>query len=208
MKPGFVEYHFGDYAIRAATGSRLAELCIELKQEFPELRMSHARDRWQQRLRARLLFWNKAYLSHMTSTGKNRIDLSDDAHRRAQSEDLQQGDALWGLLLHERVHLRQFARWGAFLFVIIYGFVFFPTLFAWGRAWIEKPGYMETLRAWAVYDIAWLYARTNNDYTCVLWLTDQFVGRNYGWMIPFWKRRVHSWFAEEHRKLIQLEGAP
>lgn len=194
---------FHGYDVYVNDGTRLDKLCSELQHEFPKLQLHHGRDLWHQLFQAKLLFWNKGYLSHMTTTRKNKIYLSDDAHRRAKSGLPSDQDSLWGLLMHERVHLRQFRRYGSLVFILGYLLVFFPFGLAWFRAWMEKPGYMETLRSWAIIDPAWLLAKSNNEYTCVQWLVNQFVGPNYGWMVAPWRKTVTRWFAEEHAKLLK-----
>ena len=55
------------------------------------------------------------------------------------------------ILRHERVHMRQKERYGAFLFSFLYLFVPLPFLFSYFRMKFEKEAYEETIRAQKEY---------------------------------------------------------
>ena len=188
---------FGDYIVRTPPGSRLDVLCKELKREFPELRMSHKRNLWWHWIAHVLvciftLFLNRKYISAFTTTGRNHVAWGDGHHERIQ-EGIEL-DRVWDCLMHEREHLRQFARRGTFVMVIIW--LFPPILLAYGRAIkIEKEGYIASLRA------KWETDRglaQSPEYRT--WWVSQFTGPNYGWM---WIRRkqVEGWFDTELARL-------
>jgi hypothetical protein len=199
-----IDHFFGDYAITAEVGSRMDVLCRELKVEFPKLRMYHKRDIWYHWV-AHFIFMlftfgmMRRYIQDFTTSPKNTILWSDHHHRNIQKgENL---DQVWVCVRHERVHLRHFEKLGTFLMTTIW--LIPPFLFCFGRAlYIEKPAYLETLRA--KYELgggSWKWAK---DPRYKKRWVGQFVGPNYGWM---WKIRsqVERWYDEEIARL-EKEG--
>jgi len=102
------------------------------------------------------------------------------------------------LLRHERVHLRQRRRYGAFLMTWLYLIPFFPLGLAYGRARIEWEAYEETLRATAEL-LGLEAARSPSLRTHIV---QRFIGPEYGWMWPF-ERSVQAWY---DRALENLSG--
>jgi hypothetical protein len=99
--------------------------------------------------------------------------------------------------MHEREHLRQFRRYGVFLFVLLYIMVFLPVGLAYFRARFERAGYIQTLRCWWALNRTW--ARSSE---AKKWWVGQFTGANYGWAWPF-KGQVTAWY---DRELYRLEA--
>ena len=93
------------------------------------------------------------------------------------------------LLRHERVHLRQRARYGWPLFAFLYLVPFFPLGLAYGRARIEWEAYVETMRA--TVEFRGLSAVTDGNLRNEL--VRRFVGPDYGFMWPF-PAVVHRWY--------------
>lgn len=93
------------------------------------------------------------------------------------------------LLRHERVHLRQRARYGWLLFAFLYLVPFLPLGLAYGRARIEWEAYVETIRATAEFH--GLSAVTDGNLRNEL--VRRFVGPDYGFMWPF-PAVVHRWY--------------
>jgi len=188
---------FGEYEVKAPEGSRLAEICGELKQEFPQLRMSHKRKMWRHRIAHVLVIiftlgLNRKYLRKFTTTSRNRIDWSDAHNERI--EKVKELDRVWECLRHEREHLRQFRDKGTLIMVLIW--LIPPILFCYGRAIsIEKPGYLESLRAKFESCRAWA---EHSEYR--RWWVRQFTGPNYGFMWVM-KSHVGGWFDEELKRL-------
>lgn len=201
---------FGKTTFSVYSGSRLHKLCTELKLEFPDLKMGHKREIWWHWVAHVLvciftLGLNRIYISSFTTTGKNRVDWSDghwerltgllrDGRMRKTSPSREEHDRVWECLMHEREHLRQFKKYGVVLMVLMWAIP--PILFCYGRAIvIEKPGYIQSLRAKFETDRAWA---GHPDYRT--WWVSQFTGPNYGWMWMI-KSQVEHWFDNELARL-------
>jgi hypothetical protein len=105
------------------------------------------------------------------------------------------------ILRHERVHLRQRRRLGAWLMALIYLLPFLPIGLAYGRARLEWAAYRETLRATAEY--LGLEAVKSPLYRERI--VERFTGADYGWMWPFpsvvgrWYDAVVAELGAEHQ---------
>lgn len=102
-------------------------------------------------------------------------------------------DPAWlklAVLRHEAVHVGQWERLGGPLNTLAYLTFPLPMGLAWGRAMLERDGYLETLRTIARVDgLAAAKAQR-------AWFVQQFTGPSYGWMWPF-PSQVGQWFDEE-----------
>jgi len=193
-----VTYRFGGYAIQAETGSLLALLCSQLRVEFPDLVMRRKRDVWYQYIAHVFIViftlgFNRRYFEY-TTTGPNVIDISDTAHARICAGS--HSDRIWELLMHERVHLRQFRDRGKAVMVL--DWLFPPTIRCYGRAKrIELPAYLVSLQCKFRTDREWAESKEYRE-----WWIGQFTGPGYGWS---WTKRsdVEKWFDDE---LKQLQG--
>jgi hypothetical protein len=95
------------------------------------------------------------------------------------------------ILRHERVHLRQGKKYGAFLFGFLYLFVPLPIGLAWFRAKFEKEAYEESIRsAIELYGVAAVNNRAYRES-----IVQNFVGPSYAWMWPF-RGSVERWYDE------------
>jgi hypothetical protein len=103
------------------------------------------------------------------------------------------------LLRHERVHLRQRRRYGAFLMTWLYLIPFFPLGLAYGRARIEWEAYEETLRATA--ELLGLEAARSPSLRAQI--VHRFTGPEYGWMWPF-ERSVQAWYDRALENLLEV----
>lgn len=182
-------YSFGDLTLHAPKGSRLDVLLSELKEEFPALVMQRKKDHW-------FWFWSPDHFTVVVGMA----GWSVCAFGEAVWLDIQElvpgwDDRLWTTLCHERRHLRRFKRLGLLLVGLLYALVFFPVGLAWGRAWLEREGYLETLRCWYALDPARARTSAARD-----WWVQRFTGPSYGWMWPF-KGQVRRWYDEEMERL-------
>jgi hypothetical protein len=199
MTTATMQYTFGDCVIKAPVNSRLEKMCQQLKQEFPKLKMRHKRDVWYHWIAHVLICiftvgLQRKYISTYTTTGKNVIDWGDKHWDRIQK--VVELDRVWACAKHEREHLRQFAKLGVVLMAIIWAIP--PCLFCFGRAlYIEKPGYIESLRAKFEIDRAWAEHPDYRKY----WV-GQFTGPAYGWMWIL-RKQVEKWFDTELAALQQ-----
>ncbi len=106
-------------------------------------------------------------------------------------------------LRHERVHLRQFRRYGRIGMTLLYLLPILPVGLAWGRARLEWEAYAETLRATAeVWGPEAAADPHLHDH-----IVRQFQSGAYGWMWPF-PRTVRRWIAEELARLGRAGTAP
>lgn len=197
--PTKVGFRFGTTRFEIYQGSRLYKLFVEVKREFPKLKMGHKRDLWWHWIGHVLvciftLGMNRIYISDFTTTGKNRVDWSDGHWNRLLNGTLEDHNRVWECLMHEREHLRQFAKYGVVIMCIIW--LIPPILFCYGRAIvIEKPGYIASIRAKFETNREWV---EHPDYR--KWWVSQFVGPNYGWSWII-RSQVERWFDDELKQL-------
>ena len=92
-------------------------------------------------------------------------------------------------LRHERVHLRQFARFTVPVMALLYLLVPLPMGLSWWRAHFEKQAYAETIAAaaevWGADCVREPAFRGH--------IVGQFTGASYGWMWPF-RGAVERWY--------------
>jgi hypothetical protein len=105
------------------------------------------------------------------------------------------------VLCHERVHLRQFRRYGWPLMTFLYLVPWLPLGLAYGRARLEWEAYAETLRATAEYR----GVRAALDPGLRRTIVRRFVGGAYGFMWPF-PRQVERWFDQVAAELGGRSG--
>jgi len=174
-------YHsFGGWNYRTKKDSRLDKLFLELKQEFPKLIICPKNSVWYQYIIHILvcivtLGFNRNYLKGFTTTFTNRIHLSKNMFQDIRFDGPSYQDDVWITLSHERVHLRQFKRYGFILMLLMY--VFPPFLLAYGRYKIELPAYLESLSC--QFEVNEEYAKSSEYRN---WWVSQFTGPKYGWM--------------------------
>src|SRR6187551_1340683 len=118
-----------------------------IRDEFPTFRIVPKRGHWPSRaidlaLKAVTLGGQRSYLTRYHTV------IGDTLYVPPTWEAMSDLDKVI-LLRHERVHLRQRRRYGAFLMTVLYLLPFFPLGLAYGRARIEWEAYEETLRATA-----------------------------------------------------------
>ncbi len=135
----------------------------------------------------------RTYLgSYQTTIGMTVYVTSDWDGRAA--------DERYVTMRHERVHLRQFQRYGLVGMALLYVLMPLPMGLAYFRARFEMEAYEETIRAAAaIYGIDHVRTAGFRDY-----VVRQFVSASYGWMWPF-RRRVEAWY---ERTVNALGAAP
>jgi hypothetical protein len=92
-------------------------------------------------------------------------------------------------LRHERVHIRQKRRYGAFLYLLRYFCWPLPAVWAVGRRDLEQEAYGESLRAYVDY----YGMRMLNDVELRQNIIGHFMGANYFWTYP-WRKSLNSWY--------------
>jgi hypothetical protein len=167
--------------------SRYQALLEEIATEFPGFRVVRKSEDWLQRaihhtLRLVTFGAQDSYLTHFTTTIGRLVYVADDWDRW-------DADRRYVIMRHERVHLRQFARYGLVGMSLLYLLVPLPAGLAWFRARFEKEGYAETIRAAAeVWGIDAVKDPAHREH-----VVRQFTSGNYGWMWPF-RRQVERWY--------------
>lgn len=168
-----------------ARGARSDALMQEIREEFPtfcvlykdESGLQKAIDRF---LRVVTLGGMRSYLSHYHTVLFGKLWVCRAWDRMSDEE-------CYVLLRHERVHLRQRARYGEWGMALRYLFGGLPLGACWGRARIEWEAYEETLRA--THEVFGEEAMR----ALRPWLLARFSGPDYGWMWPF-EAQVGRWF--------------
>lgn len=149
--------------------------------EFPAVRILPKGSSWFMRILSVLLFFNRGFMGDFVTTIGRMIWVPDDwtgwnALTRAS------------ILRHELVHLRQQEKYGMLLYAVIYLLFPLPFGLAWGRAYLEKQAYEESIRARYVYF-------GSNSFTPAYreQMVDYFTSSQYGWMWPF-RRSIERWY--------------
>ena len=140
---------------------------------------------WHQRaidrlLRVVTLGGQSQYLDSYVTTIGRTIYVTPDWEARAAADRL-------ATLLHERVHVRQFRRFGLVPMAIAYLLLPLPFGLAWCRMRLEREAYEETLRVHHRLGGRAAVARLRAH------VIRQFTSGSYGWMWPF-PRAVARWF--------------
>jgi hypothetical protein len=203
----FSTHTFGKTTFTVSKDTRLDRLLTDLHNEFPDLVFIHKRDsKWHWFLHVLIciftLGFNRKYLSSMTTTSKNQVAFSDQKWEWLNGTNDYRHDRVWALLMHERVHLRQFRDRGSFMMALAY---LHPPFLLWvpGRYNIEKPGYIETLRAqWELEpNLVRGKLKLADGTTYKTWWVHCFTGPSYGWMYRWGGRKVSEWYDKEVARL-------
>ena len=158
-----------------------------IREEFPTFRIVPKQGHWPSRvidlaLKALTLGGQCHYLTRYHTVLGNTLYVPPTWQRMGDVERVI-------LLRHERVHLRQRRRYGAWLMTFMYLIPFFPLGLAYGRARIEWEAYEETLRATAEL----LGRDAAHSPSLRAQIVARFTGPDYGWMWPF-ERSVQAWY--------------
>lgn len=187
------------YTHSVAQADRYQRLLDEIRAEFPGFRVVRKDESWLHRaihygLVAVTLGGMRTYLgSYQTTIGMTVYVTSDWDGRHA--------DERYVTMRHERVHLRQFQRYGLLGMALLYVLVPLPMGLAYFRARFEMEAYEETIRAAAaLHGVAHVRSAGFRDH-----VVRQFVSASYGWMWPF-RRRVEAWY-ERILAGLDAEGA-
>jgi hypothetical protein len=173
---------------------RYQALLDDIRREFPGFRIVRKEDSALQRaihlcLVIVTLGAQRSYMHRYQTTIGRTVYVTADWDSRPAA-------ARWLTMRHERVHLRQFARFGLVLMALLYVLLPLPLGLAWFRARFEWEAYAETVRAEAE-----LHGRAAvDDARFRAGIVGQFTTGAYGWMWPF-RRTVESWYDDALRTL-------
>lgn len=173
----------------------LAELCTEIKSEFPDFGLvPKSESGFMKAINAFLLAatfgqLNRFMTSYITTIGHTVYTPSGWDQMEEVSKVV--------VLRHERVHMRQQRRYGRLLFSFLYLLPFFPLFLAYWRRKFEMEAYEESMRAEVeLRGTAVVFSSQYRD-----WMVSQFVGPQYGWMWPF-KGAVTRWCMDTVEKVV------
>jgi hypothetical protein len=172
---------------RDADRDRLSALEAELAIEFPGFRIVPKPSSPSQRaihvaLMIVTLGQSRSYLDSFTTTIGRRVYVTAGWQEMSR-------DQRYLILRHERVHLRQFRRFGLVGMALLYLLVPLPLGLAYFRARFEREAYAESIRAAAeLYGRAHVERASFRDH-----ILGQFTGPAYGWMWPF-RRSLERWY--------------
>ncbi len=173
--------------------SRHAALLAELAKDG--VRLVPKAGVWHQRalhslLKVVTLGGQSRYLHDYVTTIGRSIYLPPNFESRSIAER-------YATLRHERIHVKQFRRYGFIPMAVAYVLLPLPLGLAWFRAALEREAYAETIRA--THELG---GRAATD-RLRAHVVRQFTGGAYGWMWPF-KKSIESWFDRTVRD-IELE---
>jgi len=173
---------------------RLSALIDEIRSEFPGFRIVKKSDSALQRaihgaLAVVTLGAQRRYLDGYQTTIGRTVYVTSDWEERSAAER-------YVTLRHERIHLRQFARYGLVAMALFYVLLPLPVGLAWFRARLEWEAYAESIRAEAELHGRAAAAEPRFRERIV----SQFTSGSYGWMWPF-RRAVESWYDAALRTL-------
>lgn len=167
--------------------ARYRRLIDELRAEFPGLRLIDKSTSLLQRsihvaLALLTLGGQRRYLTGYVTTLGQRIYLPPGWAAQA-------AESRYVTMRHERIHVRQFRRWGWLLMGLGYGLLPLPFGLAYFRYRIERAAYEETLRAafevWGADVVCSAAFRAH--------IVAQFTSGAYGWMWPF-PASIAAWY--------------
>jgi len=166
--------------------SHVARLLDNIKTEFPGFRLVYKSDSAVQRAIGLALAiltggGQRVYLEKYVTTIGRTIYLNRGWDARTAVDR-------YVTLCHERVHLRQFRRYGLVPMALAYLLLPLPIGLAWCRARLEWEAYAEGLRV--ARDL--LGEAHVRDPAVRAGIVGQFTGPAYGWMWPF-RSAVERW---------------
>ncbi len=179
---------------RVITSDHVDDLCATLARELPGFRIGYKDESAVQRAIGALVRpFNDQYMTHYTTVMFGAVWFPSEAWRREVGPR-----ALYEILRHEAVHLRDARRyWGWFHVSYV---LLFPAVFTMRAHW-EWRAYVETLRVNAELDGA-------IPDSLLRFIEDRFIGPDYLFMFPFRgfiRARLEKARAEI---LAELDAAP
>lgn len=109
------------------------------------------------------------------------------------------------ILRHERVHMRQRAKYGMLLFTLLYLFTPLPIGLSYFRAKFEMEAYAETLRAMCELYITGVGIIQSSSFRKST--IEHFMSAEYFWMWPF-RKSVERWYDAAAKKAIACSCVP
>ena len=170
-----------------AAERRLNELMDSMRNEFASFRIISKREsRFQKVIHYCLMAVTggqmRFYLTRYHTTLGQTVYVSDRWNSLSTDEK-------YILLVHERIHMRQFRQYTFVGMALLYLFVPLPMGLAYFRSRFEKQAYEQTL-----YATARVYGKEKvHDPKLRQYILSQFTGPAYAWMWPF-PRLLNRWY--------------
>ena len=189
----------------SCAGCTLSSLHNDIRAEFPHYRIVYKELSPLMRMVGLLLF--------LLTAGAQRSFMSDYVTTIGTTVyvpfkwDAWTDDIKIGVLLHERVHMRQAKKYTFPLYAFLYLFVPLPLGLAYFRMRFEREAYEETIR----YDLETRPKLLDPERLALFRrvIIDQFTTGAYGWMWPF-RHQLECWFDDvvlQHRINVSRENA-
>lgn len=173
-------------------------LMLALRHEFPRFRLAKKQESsWMKFLNKLLLVISfgqmKNFMGYTTTIGYTIYVGSgwDKMSDEKQSE----------LLRHERVHMRQRAQYGFFLFALLYLFLPFPIFFALWRVRFEQAAYEESMRC-VLERKGGAEVLSGAEYRRRM--VDHFTGPAYLWAW-YSRKSIEAWYDKFTTKIITVK---
>ncbi len=174
------------------------KLVVETAEEFPNFEIHYKQDSWLCKAINIFLkvitFWQmKKFMTHFITTIGNKVYVPDSWDERSDFDK-------YLVLFHERVHMRQKAKYGMIPFAICYLFLPFPIGFAGFRVLFEVEAYGA--------ELVELMDEIPDVYVCQHFMNqvaDNLTNQNYFWS---WYSRqdVLHWLVREAVKAKARKG--
>lgn len=171
--------------------------------EFPKFKILYKRDSLLMKAISKFLWlisfglMNKFMDSYITTIGF-KVYVPNDWSTWSRSQRAV-------ILRHERVHMRQRAKYGMVLFSILYLFLPLPGLFSYFRMKFEMEAYTETIYAMCELYVTGVGIVQTPSFK--KFIVSQFTGASYFWMWPF-KKSIEAWYDETVRKAVTCTCVP
>ena len=110
------------------------QLLKEIKKEFPKFAIVQKYESRFSQLLGRIAFWNPKFNMRYTTTIGPKIYVNYMWNRRSFK-------TRYDVMIHERIHMRQFQKWGFLTFNLVYFLVPFPIKLAYFRRKWEGEAY-------------------------------------------------------------------
>ena len=172
----------------------LNELVEDIHEEFPDFELLYKKDSTFMKVLDFLLklitLWRmKTFMTRFVTTIGEKVYLPEAWDQRSETSKII-------TLRHERVHMRQKAKYTSFGFSFLYLFFPFPVVFAYYRAKFEKEGYEESMRGIAEYNGVHILRKDRVKQNIV----EHFTTAQYFWMWPF-RSSIERWYDSVVEKL-------
>jgi hypothetical protein len=171
------------------TSERIRYFIIGLKVQFPKLRI-RVKKPWWMNIFIKAPLIKKLKWFNYTHTIGNSIFLPENWDNIKPINQLI-------ILHHEREHLFQFKRYGLFLMLFLYLFIFFPIGLSYYRAKFEREALAQSLK----FRIEYFGSNSYIKQLCREQYIKNLSGISYLYAWPF-KKRVIKWFKEDWEKVV------